>query len=192
MKTIWKGVLVAGAVALVAGCSSSPSVEQEGAAVEDRKPAAVAKPGTDSQPIVQKPVAGIDLTTQKPGTTPFAALKDPNNILSKRSVYFDYDSFTIKDEFKPLVEAHARFLRDNPTAKMLIQGNTDERGSREYNLALGQKRADALRKMLTLLGAKDEQIEAVSLGEEKPKAQGTDEQSLSQNRRDDMLYTGEF
>ena len=193
MHTIWKGILAAGAAALVAGCSSTPTAEQEGAAVEERKPEAMAvKPGVDSKPIGQKPVAGVDLTAVKKPATGFAVLKDPNNILSKRSVYFDYDSFTIKEEFKPLVESHARFLRDNPTAKMLIQGNTDERGSREYNLALGQKRADALRKMLTLLGAKDEQIEAVSLGEEKPKAQGADEQSYAQNRRDDMLYSGEF
>lgn len=192
MRTIWRGILAAGATVLVVGCSSTPTAEQEAAAVEDRKPdATTAKPGADTQPIGQKPVTGVDLTSKKPATG-FAVLKDPNNILSKRSVYFDYDSFTVKDEFKSLVEAHARFLRDNPTAKMLIQGNTDERGSREYNLALGQKRADALRKMLTLLGAKDEQIEAVSLGEEKPKAQGADEQSYAQNRRDDMLYSGEF
>ena len=98
----------------------------------------------------------------------------------------------MKAEYKDLVTAHAKFLTENRQFKMLIQGNTDERGSREYNLALGQKRADALRKMLTLLGAKDEQIEAVSLGEEKPKSQGADEQSYAQNRRDDMLYSGEF
>ena len=75
---------------------------------------------------------------------------------------------------------------------MLVQGNTDERGGREYNLALGQKRADAVKKMLILLGAKEEQIEAVSLGEEKPKAQGSNDEAYSENRRDDILYQGEY
>ena len=113
-------------------------------------------------------------------------------VLSKRSVFFDYDSYVIKDEFKSLVEAHAKFLVANPKVKMLIQGNADERGSREYNLALGQKRAEALKKMLLLLGAQEEQVESVSLGEEKPRCSEASEACWSKNRRDDMLYTGEF
>ena len=121
-----------------------------------------------------------------------AALTDPNNILSKRSVYFDFDSFAIKDEYKSLVDAHARFLASNGKMKMLIQGNTDERGSREYNLALGQKRAEAVKRNLTLLGAREAQIEAVSLGEEKPKNVGHDEAAWADNRRADMLYSGEY
>ena len=107
-------------------------------------------------------------------------------------MFFDYDQFVIKDEFKPLVEAHARFLVGHPKMKMLIQGHADERGSREYNLALGQKRAEALKKMLALLGAKEDQLESVSLGEEKPRCAEHAESCWSQNRRDDMLYTGEF
>jgi peptidoglycan-associated lipoprotein len=133
----------------------------------------------------------VDLTQGKPPAG-YSILKDPKSILSKRSVYFDLDSFTVKDEFKPLVEAHAKYLRENAGAKVLIQGNTDERGSREYNLALGQKRADALKKMLILLGAKEDQVESVSLGEEKPKAQGSTEEAYSENRRDDILYGGEY
>jgi peptidoglycan-associated lipoprotein len=112
--------------------------------------------------------------------------------LAKRSIYFDYDKYDIQDKFKPIVEAHARFLSTHPDRKMLIQGNTDERGSREYNLALGQRRADAAKRALTLLGAKEGQIEAVSLGEEKPRALGKDEASYAENRRDDMLYNGEL
>ena len=97
------------------------------------------------------------------------------------------------DDFaKSLVEAHAKFLVANPRVKMLIQGNADERGSREYNLALGQKRAEALKKMLLLLGAREDQVEAVSLGEEKPRCSEAGEACWSKNRRDDMLYTGEF
>jgi peptidoglycan-associated lipoprotein len=118
-------------------------------------------------------------------------LTDPNNILSKRSVYFDYDSFAVKNEYRATVQAHAQYLRDNAAAKVLLQGNADERGSREYNLALGQKRADSVRNAMTLSGAKDSQIEAVSLGEEKPRATGHDEASWTENRRTDIRYQGE-
>jgi peptidoglycan-associated lipoprotein len=106
-------------------------------------------------------------------------------------VYFDFDSFTVKDEFRPTIEAHARYLQQNRSARMTIQGNTDERGSREYNIALGQKRAEAVKRMMTVLGAQEQQIETVSFGKEKPKAQGHDESSWAENRRDDILYAGE-
>lgn len=121
----------------------------------------------------------------------FSQLQDPNSILSKRSVYYDYDSYTVKNEYRELVLSHARFLRDNASASVILQGNTDDRGSREYNLALGQRRADSVRNMMTLGGARDEQIESVSLGEEKPRALGHGESAWSQNRRTDILYRGE-
>jgi len=121
-----------------------------------------------------------------------SALKDPSNILSKRSIYYDFDKFEVKDEYRPMIEAHAKYLRDNPGARMLIQGNTDERGGREYNVGLGQRRSDGVKKMLILLGAKEAQIESVSLGEEKPKSQGNTEEAWSQNRRADILYSGEY
>lgn len=161
---------------LLAACSST-GPDTAGAKVEDRT-------GTG---------AGV-ATVTTPGMTGsgIAALTDPNNILSKRSVFFDYDSFVIRSEGRPLVEAHARFLVQNPQMRVLIQGNTDERGSREYNLALGQKRADAVRQALTLLGAKEAQIESVSLGEEKPRCTEATEACYAQNRRGDILYSGEF
>lgn len=121
----------------------------------------------------------------------FSQLQDPNSILSKRSVYYDYDSYTVNSEYRELVLSHARFLRDNASASVILQGNTDDRGSREYNLALGQRRADSVRNMMTLAGARDEQIESVSLGEEKPRALGHGESAWSQNRRTDILYRGE-
>lgn len=121
----------------------------------------------------------------------FSQLNDPNSILYQRSVYYDYDSYTVKSEYRELVLSHARFLRDNPDASVILQGNTDDRGSREYNLALGQRRADSVRNMMTLAGARDSQIEAVSLGEEKPRALGHGESAWSQNRRTDILYRGE-
>ncbi len=121
----------------------------------------------------------------------FSQLQDPNSILSQRSVYYEYDSYTVKSEYRELVLSHARFLRDNASASVILQGNTGDRGSREYNLALGQRRADSVRNMMTLAGARDEQIESVSLGEEKPRALGHGESAWSQNRRTDILYRGE-
>jgi len=166
-------------VSLLAACSSTPKPEAGGAAVEDR--------GTGAPPST---VARVD-ATQPPGAG-IAALRDPKNVLSKREVFFDFDSYVIREEAKPLVEAHAHFLVGNPTMKMLLQGNADERGSREYNLALGQKRADAVKQAMMLLGAKEGQIESVSLGEEKPRCADRSEDCYAQNRRGDILYSGEF
>ena len=157
--------------------------------------AACSSTGTDTASQVEDRSAGAGVTTVTAGSTSgsgIAALTDPNNILSKRSVFFDFDSYIIKSEAKPLVEAHARFLVQNQQMKMLIQGNTDERGSREYNLALGQKRADVVKQALLLLGAKESQIESVSLGEEKPRCDDASEACYAENRRGDMLYSGEF
>jgi peptidoglycan-associated lipoprotein len=113
-------------------------------------------------------------------------------VLAQRSIFYDLDQYDVKDQYRQLVEAHARYLRDNPGRKMLIQGNTDERGSREYNIGLGQRRSDGVKRMMLLLGAREDQIESVSLGEEKPRAEGHDEQAWSQNRRSDILYQGEY
>jgi peptidoglycan-associated lipoprotein len=118
-------------------------------------------------------------------------LHDPSSILSKRSVYFDYDSNAVKDEYRNLVQAHARYLADNRSAHVRIEGNCDERGSREYNLALGQRRAESVKRVMTVLGATDANIETVSYGEEKPVATGHDEQAWAQNRRADIKYAGE-
>lgn len=136
-----------------------------------------------------QPQAGPKTTTEAGPT--LNPLTDPKNILSKRSIYFDFDSYVVKDEFKSLMVAHANYLRSNAGARTLLQGNTDERGSREYNLALGQRRADAVKYAMTLSGAKEAQIESVSLGEEKPRATGHDEASWAENRRVDIRYQGE-
>ena len=172
------------ALSLLSGCQTTPE-DQPAAKVEDRKPGA-AKPAT-----VQPPkVAAVDVS--KGRVDPMSALKDPNNILSKRQVFFDYDKFDVKDEYRGLIEAHAKYLRENPNAKMLIQGNADERGSREYNVALGQKRSDSVKKLLMLLGARESQLESVSLGEEKPQCADHNEDCWAKNRRGDMLYGGEY
>lgn len=115
-------------------------------------------------------------------------LNDPNGELAKRSVYFDFDSYAVKDTYQQLLNAHAHYLNKNKDRRILIQGNTDERGGREYNLALGQKRSEAVRKVLSLLGVSDSQMEAVSFGKEKPKATGSDEAAWAENRRADIVY----
>jgi peptidoglycan-associated lipoprotein len=185
MRAIWIALFTAG----LAACSTTPTDEQSPAGVEERRPDAVTSPGAQTQPVKPGGVARVDLTAKPSAKSP---LTDPNNILSRRSVFYDLDQYDIKDQYKDLVAAHAKYLRDNPGAKMLVQGNTDERGSREYNIALGQKRSEALKRMLILLGAKEEQIESVSLGEEKPRAEGHDEAAWAQNRRSDILYQGEY
>lgn len=178
-----KSVLSISLLTLVflAGCGSQPPApEQEGAGVESRSPGAVATPG------VTPVIAG------QPSAYDIAALKDPKSPLSKRSVYFDLDSYVVKDEYQTLLGHHAQFLARNSQMKMLIQGHADERGSREYNLSLGQKRAEAVKKALMLLGVKEAQLESVSLGEEKPVCAESTESCWAQNRRGDMLYSGEF
>lgn len=161
--------------ALLAGCGSTPTSETGGAPVENRGA------GPSVTTVTAEPVTGTGLPKE---------LTDPKSVLSKRSVYFDLDKYEVKDQYKDLVTAHAKFLTNNRQFKMLIQGNTDERGSHEYNLSLGQKRADAVKRSLILLGAKEDQVESVSLGKEKPKAEGHDEAAWAENRRADMLYKG--
>jgi peptidoglycan-associated lipoprotein len=182
-----RAILIAAVTAIasalfVAACSTTPT--------DEAKPGAVPPGGAAGQE--QKPsVATVDLTS-KPGAAGINPLKDPNNILSKRSIYFDFDRFEVKAEYRPIVEAHANYLRQNPSAKVLIQGNADERGSREYNVGLGQRRSDSVKKMMTLLGVRESQIEAVSLGEEKPACADHSEECYAKNRRDDVLYSGEY
>lgn len=103
-------------------------------------------------------------------------------------IYFDFDSYVVKPDFQNVIDAHAKYLLANKTRKLAIEGNTDERGGREYNLALGQKRAEAVRRSLGLLGVSDSQVEAVSFGKEKPAATGTDEASMARNRRAELNY----
>jgi peptidoglycan-associated lipoprotein len=182
MRLALIAALFAAAGLLAAGCATTPD-EQPPAQVESRP--STGKPPTQ---VDTRPVKPVDVTG-KPGEV------DPRvkqGILAQRSVYFDYDSFEVKSEYRPLVEAHAKYLRENPAAKMLIQGNADERGSREYNVGLGQRRSDSVKKMLTLLGAREAQIESVSLGEEKPSCSESNEGCWAKNRRGDMLYGGEF
>ena len=113
---------------------------------------------------------------------------DPSSPLFQRSVYFDLNEYTVQTKYQKQLSAHASFLKANPKQKIIIQGNTDERGTAEYNLALGQRRSDAVRKSLNLMGVSESQMEAVSFGKEKPKAEGDNESAWAENRRADIVY----
>jgi peptidoglycan-associated lipoprotein len=186
MRSIVIATVCAAGLLIGAACSTTPE-SQDAAKVEDKSGG---KAGAEARSVQPPKVAAVDLSKPQAGSV--SALKDPNNPLSKRSIYYDLDQFDIKDEYRSLVEAHAKYLRENPGARMMIQGNTDERGSREYNVGLGQRRSDGVKKMLILLGARENQIESVSLGEEKPQNDGHDESAWSKNRRSDILYNGEY
>jgi peptidoglycan-associated lipoprotein len=171
-----KALLSVLALALLYGCASQPT-EPEG--------------GPGAAPV---PSPGSPVTARPAGSSALQAdpLKDTNNVLSKRSVFYDYDRSEIKDEYRPVLQAHGKYLAEHRGTKMLVQGNCDERGSREYNIALGQRRAEGVKRMLMLMGATAAQVEAVSLGEEKPRCGDHSEGCWSKNRRGDMLYGGEY
>ncbi len=182
---MFKLIFAALMLAILAACSSTPT--QNPAPVEEH-PAGTTAPDTSAS-TAGTAAPGVNGTAT--ATAGSAALHDPNNILSKRTILFDYDSFVVKDEYRPLIEAHAKYLQANRSARLTLQGNTDERGSREYNIALGQKRADAVKNLMLLLGATEGQIETVSFGKEKPKVDGHDESAWAQNRRVEIIYVGE-
>ncbi len=170
------------AVALtLAGCGSN--VKLNDVPVEDKSGMAVT-PGAPGGP-------GTGAATQS-NVTPVQV--DPNASTTagpanvSRIIFFDYDSYVIKADAQPLIEAHARFLRANAQRRVSIEGHTDERGGREYNLALGQRRSEAVRRALGLLGVNDSQMEAVSFGKEKPAVVGSDEAAWAQNRRAEIAY----
>jgi peptidoglycan-associated lipoprotein len=121
----------------------------------------------------------------------WSQLKEPGSTLAQRSVYYDYDSYSIKEEYVPVIDAHSKLLMQHADLKIAVQGNCDDRGSREYNLALGQRRADSVKRAMVLSGVGEKQIETVSFGAEKPMALGQDEESWAKNRRSDIVYPNE-
>jgi peptidoglycan-associated lipoprotein len=162
-------------VGLVSACSSPPRDD----APTPGKPAmqaAPAAPGANARDITPVQAGAVD------------ALGDPQGILAKRSIYFDYDSSLLNADGQGVVRSHSDYLNKNRNRRIIIQGNTDQRGGTEYNLALGQKRAEAVRKSLAALGVADSQMEAVSLGENKPRAGGAGEAAWTENRRADIVY----
>lgn len=170
-----RNVALTALVAVLAACSSAVPLNDKKVESKKGTPPAQVKDTGNAIPTVQ-PDANRD------------PLNDPQGVLAKRSIYFDLDQYEVKAEFRSLVQAHAQYLMSNPNARIMIQGNTDERGGAEYNLALGQRRADAVRNQMRALGVKDGQVETVSFGKEKPKAQGSNESAWAENRRADIVY----
>jgi peptidoglycan-associated lipoprotein len=176
MKTLHHTVWALFTAAALAGCASGVKLD-DAAPVESRTGTAVTPGGAGAGSGSASRVASVDLS--KPKAIEASALP--------RVVYFDFDSFVVKDEFKPVIDAHAKLLVADRKKRLTVEGHTDERGGREYNLALGQKRAEAVAKSLTLLGANDAQVEAVSFGEERPAVQGSDEAAWAKNRRAELV-----
>jgi len=173
-------------VALLAGCASGVRLD-DAAPVEDRAGTAVKPGGTAGSEGASSQGSGVNSRDVAPVDLSKSGQVGPGPAGS-RVVYFDYDSFVIKPEFQSVLDAQARYLKADKTRKASIEGHTDERGGREYNLALGQKRAEAVRRALSLLGVADAQLDAVSYGKEKPAAVGSDEASLAKNRRAEVTY----
>jgi peptidoglycan-associated lipoprotein len=149
-----------------------------------------AQPQQQEQPIV-RPLPDGTVGESQLKSDPWSQLKETGSLLSKRSIYYEYDRYDIKEEYVPIIEAHAKFLMPHADLKIMVQGNCDDRGSREYNLALGQRRADSVKRAMVLLGVNEKKIETVSFGAEKPVAFGQDEESWAKNRRSDIVYPKE-
>ena len=169
-----KMLLAAASVAVLAGCASPVKLD---------KPVEVEKKDVQTTTTTTAPDTGKSTVATTDQSTKLVA-----PITLDRVIYFDFDSYAVKDEFRPIVEAHANLLKQNSGAKEVAEGHTDERGGSEYNLALGQRRAQSVKSALGLLGVQDAQVEAISYGKEKPRATGHDEAAWQQNRRADFVY----
>ena len=165
---------IAATAALLSACSTPVKVAET--PVVERAPEKAAPAPVDTRQVQPVTTASVD------------PLDDPKGVLANRSIYFDFDKYVVRESETPVVQNHAAYLVKTPSRKILIQGNTDERGGAEYNLALGQKRAEAVRKSMAALGVPEGQMEAVSLGKEKPNAQGSNEAAWAENRRADIVY----
>lgn len=176
-----KRILLTVAVALfLSACGSA--VKLDNVPVEDKSGSTVNTQDNNAgngSGVASSTVSSVDLEKAK---------RDAFMNSTTRVVYFDYDSFVIRSEFLPVLEAHAKFLKANTSQRVSLEGNTDDRGGREYNLALGQKRAEAVRTALARLGVADAQMEAVSFGKEKPAVAGSSEDAMSKNRRTEISY----
>ncbi|WP_426148228.1 peptidoglycan-associated lipoprotein Pal [Polaromonas sp. DSR2-3-2] len=164
-------------VTALAACGSN--VKLQDVPVEDRS-ASSSQADADAAAAAARGVAPVQI-----GASDVSAAGPAN---TAKIIYFDFDSFVVKPEFQSVIEAHARYLTGNKSRRMAIEGHTDESGGREYNLALGQKRAEAVRRALGLLGVTDSQVEAVSFGKEKPAVAGFDQESMARNRRAELNY----
>jgi peptidoglycan-associated lipoprotein len=175
MRNVKSIAFIISSAALLAACSSPVKVSEPAPVVES-KPAEAPAAAQDTRAVAPVETKSID------------PLDDPQGVLAQRSVYFDFDSYVVREDGKSVVTNHSGYLTKNTGRNILIQGNTDERGGAEYNLALGQKRAEAVKRSMVALGVSEGQIEVVLLGKEKPKATGSNEEAWAQNRRADIVY----
>ena len=175
-------LLIAG---VLAGCSSE-------ATKPDNSQADAARLAAEKAAAEKAAAAEAAARAQQQVTAqPINPLNDPNSILAQRSVYFAFDKSNITSEYQPMLQAHAAYLVAHTNAKVQLQGNCDNRGSVEYNLALGQRRADSVKNALHLLNVPDAQMSTISYGKEKPRALGNNEAAWAQNRRTDIVYQSE-
>jgi len=169
-RLIW----AAAVAVLLSACGSA--VKLDNVPVEDKSGTNVTKPGGAGTGVAERDVTPVTLDKNK--------IPDAAN----RVVYFDYDSYAIRPEFQALIETNAKLIKTDKAKKVVVEGHTDERGGREYNLALGQKRAEAVRRAMGLLGVSESQLEAVSFGKEKPVAMGSTDEAMAKNRRAEISY----
>jgi peptidoglycan-associated lipoprotein len=181
MRSIRFLFIAAPAAVLIAGCAHTKLDEKPAPVVEQSSSTQAPMPAPAPAPA---PVARVEA----PAPVPVDPLSDPTGALAKRSVYFDFDKSQVRTEYQGLIEAHGRYLVDRASRQVKIEGNCDERGGREYNLALGQRRADAVRERLELVGVPGARVETISFGKEKPKSGGHDETGWAENRRADIVY----
>ena len=174
MKTPMLKICIPLALAFAAGCATQSTTDSSGGApASDKSSSTATSRGTNSGSMSGMASSNARTAAGEPG---------------EHSVFFEFDKSALTPQDRKVVEAHAQYLKEHPDMKVRVEGNTDERGSKEYNLALGQRRAETVANVMKLLGVKDQRVEAVSYGEEKPRAQGHDEQAWSQNRRSDINY----
>ncbi len=174
-----KSIIAIAVTSVLSACSSTPPASAPASTQ-------ATKSGQSGTEVSQaKPLPGLLVGS---GLYP---KKGVGGALGERAIFYDFDKFAIKDEYRPIIDAHGNFLVGHSAAKVTLQGNCDERGSREYNLALGQRRADSVRKVLAARGVKESQIETISFGKEKPRNPGHNEAAWADNRRTDIVYQGE-
>ena len=182
MRVCAKAILIIIAVGLLAACGTMGGKGKKGQPVIEERPTSESQVQVEEQPSE---------TFAAPEQAGFRGdpLDDPDSLLAKRVIYFDFDSSIIKEDFSSIIEAHAAYLADHPNAAVTLEGHADERGTREYNMALGERRAKAVRQFLSLQGVGDNQVDVISFGEERPVALGHDEESWRLNRRVEVIYT---
>ena len=189
MNAFAKGLAVLLSAVLLWGCSSTPETTTGGETGGMATQGSAAE--TSGTGMGGAEVSGAEIHGMGEGQAievdPFS---DPNNLLSTTVIYFDFDRSDIKSEARDVIEAHARYLVDHPNVRITLEGHADERGTREYNLGLGERRAKAVKQVMELLGVSGSQIEIISYGEEKPAVMGHDESAWSKNRRVVIVYHG--